>query len=83
MVFHRFTTFLDLKYGYQFVADNNFVFDMYVGLSLRNINVQSYSEIPEGGVVPNRFWGLGWTLEDNHNSVYPTPIVGFKLGFKK
>lgn len=78
MVFHRFNTFVDLKWGVQKRMKNRTI-DFYGGFSIRSIRVRSWSDIPEGGELPERR-GF-WTLEDGHRLNYPTPIIGFKIGF--
>jgi hypothetical protein len=79
MVFHRLNTNLDLKFGFQNVRPGGLLLDFYAGLSIRSVRVRSNSDIPAGGDFPmNR--GV-WTLSDNHNLTYPTPIVGVKIGF--
>jgi len=79
MVFNRFNTNFDLKYGFQREFGDVFIVDFYMGLSLRNINVQSTTKIPDGAEVPPSR-GM-WTLVDNHKLTYPIPIFGFKIGF--
>lgn len=79
MTFNRFNTHFDFKYGFQRVYNDFMLFEMYIGLSLRHVNVQTRSTIPEGGDFPDAR-GM-WTLTDNHNLTYPTPIFGFKFGF--
>lgn len=81
MLFNRFNTNYELKLGFQRVFGGNIAFDFYTGLSIRTINVQSSSEIPEGGSIPEQR-GM-WRLEDNYKFTYPTPIIGFKFGFVK
>ncbi|MFT5819939.1 MAG: hypothetical protein ACI8ZM_001164 [Crocinitomix sp.] len=80
MLFNRINTNLDLKYGFQKVKPGGLVLDFYAGLSIRSIQVRSNSEIPDGGDFPLRGGGI-WTLTKNHSLNYPTPIVGFKIGF--
>jgi len=79
MVFNRFNTHFEFKYGFQKVIQNSVVIEMYMGLSLRSIRVQSNSEIPLGAGLPDQR-GL-WTLADGHKLTYPVPIFGFKFGF--
>lgn len=79
MVFNRFSTNFDLKYGFQREFSNVFIVDFFMGLSLRNINVQSNTKIPDGAQVPPDRGA--WTLVDNHKLTYPIPIMGFKIGF--
>ncbi len=77
-VFHRFNTNLDFKYGFQKELKKNVFLDFYLGLSIRNINVQSNTELPNGTEIPE-LRGF-WTLRDNHKLKYPIPIFGFKVG---
>lgn len=79
MVFNRFNTHFEFKYGFQQVVGNAVVIDMYMGLSLRNIHVLSNGEIPNGAGFPDQR-GI-WTLVDGHSLTYPVPIFGFKFGF--
>lgn len=79
MTFHRFNTNYEVKFGYQKLMGKTLIMDFYTGLSIRNINVQSRSEIPVGGEIPDQ--GGVWTLHDNYKLTYPTPIIGFKIGF--
>ncbi len=79
MVFSRMSTHFEFKYGAQRIVNDKFVIDFYMGLSLRNINVQTNSKIPSGGGFPDQR-GV-WTLEDGHKITYPIPIFGFKFGF--
>lgn len=79
MRFHRFNFNTDFKFGVQKKTKNNLVFDFYTGLSIRNVRVRTWSDVPEGGEFTET--GGIWTLRDGHRFVYPTPIVGFKLGF--
>lgn len=82
MKFHRFSTRLTLKYGFQHVFKNRFAVEAYTGLSLRANFVQSRQDkLPEGGVQMPGQNMLGWTLLDNHRAVYPIPVFGIKLGF--
>ncbi len=79
MLFNRINTNLDLKFGFQKIKKGGLVLDFYTGLSIRAVQVRSNSEIPAGGDFPNQR-GV-WTLTQNYNLTYPTPIVGFKIGF--
>lgn len=81
MLFNRFNTNLDLKFGFQKIKAGGLVLDFYTGLSLRAVQVRSNSEVPDGGDIPPQ-QGV-WTLTQNHNLTYPTPIVGFKIGFSQ
>lgn len=78
MVFNRFNTNLDIKWGVQLRSNEKLAFDFYCGLSLRNVWVQSSSSIPEGGMVPEQQGS--WRLVDNHTMFYPIPIAGIKIG---
>ena len=78
MVFHRFNTFVEAKFGTQFPVRNG-VLDLYGGLSIRSVKVRTWSDVPAGSDMPERR-GL-WTLRDGHRMTYPTPIIGLKLGF--
>lgn len=79
MLFNRVNTNLDLKFGFQKIKPGGLVLDFYTGLSVRAVQVRSNSEIPAGGDFPDNR-GV-WTLTNNHNLTYPTPIIGFKIGF--
>ncbi|NOQ70567.1 MAG: hypothetical protein GQ574_01110 [Crocinitomix sp.] len=79
MLFNRLNTNLDLKFGFQKIKKGGLVLDFYAGLSIRAVQVRSNSEIPAGGNFTDR--GGVWNLSNNHNLTYPTPIVGFKIGF--
>ncbi len=79
MVFNRFNTHFEFKYGFQKVIDNSVLIEMYMGLSLRSVRVQTNSELPTGSGVPDQR-GM-WTLTDGHKLTYPVPIFGFKFGF--
>ncbi len=81
MLFHRFNTRIEFKYGFEKTWENGFCFDMYTGISIRRTNVQSNSKIPEGGTNPGAWNEMQWTLEDNFTRGYATPIIGFKMGF--
>lgn len=79
MVFNRFNTHFEFKYGFQKVIDNSVLIEMYMGLSLRSVRVQTNSELPNGSGFPDQR-GM-WTLTDGHKLTYPVPIFGFKFGF--
>jgi len=81
MLFHRFNTTFNLKYGFEKIYDNGFVLDMYAGLSMRKIYTRTWTDIPEGGTVPMIANGLNWNLGDRISRLYFTPIVGVKVGF--
>lgn len=81
MVFHRFNTTFNLKYGYEKTFANGFVIDLYAGLSMRKIYTRTWTDIPEGGTIPAINQGFGWNLGDKVSNMYITPIVGLKLGF--
>ena len=81
MRFHRFNSNINVKWGFQKPMGKNFVFDFYLGLALNRIGVQSFSKIPEGGVVTND-WSNMFTLKDNYKTSNIRPIIGFKIGYK-
>lgn len=81
MTFHRFTKSFNLKYGIQRTFPNGFVLDFYTGLSIRNNNTRTWSDIPEGGTIQMTNAGLGWRLGDRVSNGYITPMIGLKLGF--
>ena len=76
---NRININLDLKYGFQTVKPQGYVFDFYVGMSLRSLNVINNSEMPDGVEFPDN--GDIWSLNDNMSLFYPTPIAGLKIGF--
>jgi len=80
MRFHRFNSDLTAKWGFQRTFATDFVFDFYAGLGLKNVSVQSFSKIPEGGIVSNN-WSTEFTLVDNFKKSNIRPTVGFKLGY--
>lgn len=81
MRFHRFNSSINLKWGFQKPLGKNFLFDFYLGLALKRVGVQSFSKIPQGGVVPNN-WSNEFTLKDNYKHSTLSPIIGFKIGYK-
>ena len=81
MRFHRFNTKVSIKWGFQKPLGDNFVFDFYAGLAIKRVGVQSFSKIPEGGVVSQN-WSNNFTLVDNFKTSNISPTVGFKLGYK-
>lgn len=83
MLYHRFSTHLNLKVGWQKVLSSRMVVDFYLGFSLRRNNVASNTSIPEGGVVQGQGWWnlLQWRLEDGHDYGYAIPIAGFRIGW--
>lgn len=76
---NRININLDLKYGFQRIKPKGYVFDFYVGLSLRSLNVINNSEMPDGVDFPDN--GDIWSLHDDMSLFYPTPIAGLKIGF--
>lgn len=83
MIYHRFSTHVNGKIGWQFILGNNLAIDTYVGLSLRRNNVISNSTPPEGGVPQENWWNLfEWRLVDGHKFGYAIPILGFKIGWQ-
>ena len=81
MVYHRFSTHLNLKVGWQFIMGKNLVLDLYTGLSLRRNNVLSGTDGVDGG-VPQAWWNImEWELRNGHKFGYATPIVNFRLGW--
>lgn len=81
MVFNRFNSNIDAKWGLQLETEGNFAFDFYCGLSFRTVFVQTNSTIPEGGRIAEMRGA--WTLNDNHRFFYPIPIFGVKIGIIK
>ena len=81
MLFHRFNTNFNVKYGLQKVYPNGFVIDLYTGLSMRKVYTRTWTDIPEGGTIPRINNGFPWTLGDKLTRTYMTPIIGIKLGF--
>jgi hypothetical protein len=81
MIFHRFTKAVNFKYGIQKKFQNGFVLDFYTGVSIRNNNTRTWSDIPEGGTLQVTNAGMGWRLGDRISNGYITPMVGLKLGF--
>lgn len=81
MLYHRFSTHINLKIGWQFVLGKSMVMDIYTGLSLRRNNVFSNSEGVPGGVAQNWWNILDWELRDGHSFGYATPIVNFRMGW--
>ncbi len=81
MRFHQFNTSLALKWGFQRNLGDNFVFDLNVGLRLNNINVQSRSKLPTGGILPDD-WNNRLTLVDNYRDSNVRPTVAFKIGYR-
>lgn len=81
MVFNRFNSNIDMKWGLQLETDANLAFDFYCGLSLRTVFVNTNSAIPEGGQIAE-MRGV-WTLNDNHRMFYPIPVFGVKIGIIK
>lgn len=80
MIYHRISTHVNLKMGWQKVFSNRMVLDMYAGVSLRRNNVLSSSQGPEGGVAQIWWNPFDWTLVDGHKFGYAMPIAGFRLG---
>ncbi|MCB9224485.1 MAG: hypothetical protein R2780_14855 [Crocinitomicaceae bacterium] len=81
MLYHRFSTQFNFKWGMQKYFDNSFVVDMFVGMSLRRNNVISGSDAPLGG-EPQIWWNrFEWRLEDGYSFGYMMPIVGLKFGW--
>lgn len=83
MLFHRFTTQFNFKFGIQKVFSNRLVLDMYTGLSLRRNNVISGSRPPEGGEAQDWWNMFDWRLRDGHKFGYAMPIIGLRLGWHK
>ncbi len=81
MLFHRFNSRLNLKYGVQHIFKNGFVLETYTGLSLRKTVVLSNSDFPDGGEPQGGRNGFEWNLVDGHTNQYFTPVFGVKLGF--
>lgn len=81
MIFHRFSTRLTMKYGWNWELRSGVVFDFYGGLSLRLNQVTSSSEVPEGGVAQPRWNAIDWNLEDGHRFLYPIPVFGVAIGY--
>jgi hypothetical protein len=77
---NRFNINLDLKYGFQNIKTAGYVLDFYAGLSIRSLVIRGESGIPEGGHTFNAERGI-WTIAENYNLFYPTPIAGVKIGF--
>lgn len=78
-LFHRFSTHVNLKFGFQKVYDK-LVVDFYSGLSFRRNNVVTNTP-PPGEGVENGFWNqFDWRLSDGHRFGYMTPIVGVRIG---
>jgi hypothetical protein len=84
MLYHRFSTHLNVKYGLQKVFDNNLVLDMFAGISVRQNNVIEGSKRPDGGAQAQEWWDVfNWRLEDGHRFGYVTPIMGLRIGWHK
>lgn len=83
MIYHRFSTHLNFKVGWQKIFNERMVLDMYIGLSFRRNNVISNTPTPAGGEIDDWFNPLEWTLEDGHKFGYALPIVGFRLGLHR
>ena len=79
--FNRYSTWLTLRYGLEKIYDNGFCFDLYYGVSIRHVSVQSKSIIPEEGTVTEVWENEHWTLQDDFSDTYLAPIIGFKIGF--
>ena len=81
MKFHRFNTEFSTKFGIQKTFSKNFVADFFIGIRLIKINVQSFSKVPDGGIVaPN--WNNNFTLTDNFRDSKIRMTAGFKVGYK-
>lgn len=79
MWMHRFSTFVDFKFGIQKKFKNSDVWiDLYTGISIRNNSVKTWSSMIEGGEMMRE--GGMWNLQDGHDMTYPTPIFGLKIG---
>ena len=81
MRFHQFNASFTLKYGIQKNLGQHFVYDVNVGMRINKINVQSNSELPEGGILPID-WNNNLTLIDNYRRSNIRPTFEFKLGYK-
>jgi len=81
MRFHQFNAGFGLKWGFQKDLGEHFVFDFSAGLRINKINVQSFSKIPEGGILPTN-WNNNITLVDNYRRSNIRPTIGFKFGYK-
>tara|TARA_Y100000385_G_scaffold282283_2_gene336472 strand:- start:576 stop:839 length:264 start_codon:yes stop_codon:yes gene_type:complete len=81
MLFNRINTNLDVKFGFQKIKRGGLVLYFYTGLSIRTVQVRTNSELPVGGDFTDQ--GGVWTLRDNYNLTYPTPILGLKIGFTR
>jgi hypothetical protein len=77
---NRFNINIDLKYGFQKIKTAGYVLDFYAGLSVRSLVIRGKSDIPDGGHSFNVQRGM-WTIAENYNLIYPTPIAGVKIGF--
>ncbi|MEX1002389.1 MAG: hypothetical protein WDZ35_09775 [Crocinitomicaceae bacterium] len=81
MHFHRFTSKLNLKFGYQTVVGEKLVIDFYGGFSYRRNNVKGINEPIETGVQQNNFLNrYEWRLRDGHRFGYVLPILGVRIG---
>lgn len=80
MIFHRFNTYLNAKFGFQKITKGGALIDLYAGLSLRKIITRTWSEIPEGGAIPANNSTIFMNLGDKISRSYITPIVGLKIG---
>lgn len=81
MTFNRFNTQIAFKYGFEKTWESGFLIDFYAGLAIRQNYVISGSKIPEGGVPQGNWNVMGWDLRDGYKFNYPTPILGFRLGY--
>ncbi len=70
-----------LKFGFQKIKRGGLVLDFYTGFIIRTVQVRTNFELPVGGDFKDQ--GDVWTLRDNYNLTYPTPIIGLKNGFTR
>ncbi|MFK8045863.1 MAG: hypothetical protein AB8B72_10220 [Crocinitomicaceae bacterium] len=81
MRFHQFRSAIEVKYGFQKNMGTNFVIDFNMGLRLRTTNVQSGSDLPEGGSLAST-WNNGFILFDNYKRSGIAAVIGLKIGYR-